>query len=1052
MQQPVSQRLRVLIAVSDAEEDKFLAKQLGQHLQPLSNDGLLTYWSSDQIAPGKNRAQEIKEQCRWADLFLLLLSVDFIVSSDCQNITDLALEREREEGEGKAQIFSIKLRDVHLEWAEFQQRRMLPRNQVSITRWPDRDQAWVEIVDQIRTLCPPISLPLARNPYKGLHAFQPGDAADFFGREATIENLYARLQLFARSQTRLLTVDGPSGVGKSSVVLAGLLPRLGQEFLDRKERWVVLPSIRLNNNPLQALVASFATSLPNTEGAEIYSSLQARSMPNDILHTYAALIAKPLPSEAKVVLVIDQFEDLFQHLQQSTIDQFEDLFQYLQQSIQEDDWSYVLLLLLEAVQTPGGRLCVICTLRTDFIDHLLGFPQLAKIVFEHRYTVLPMPLTEMRRAIEEPAFHVNVQFDKYLVERILQELQGQANALPMLQFALAQIFTASEGRRITQKAYDEIGGVGQAIGKHAEETYKNLASEQHRKWVRWIFLRLVNVSISGQEIKTRKQVLQSDLVGSAKLEEKPIVQQSIDAFVDAHLLTRSLVENIAPATFVAAPTLVIEVSHEAVLQEWPSLKEWLCDKYDDLHMLQNLNITIREWERQHKASAGLYRGQVLKKAEAWQKHMPVMQQEQEFLRASRQKENAGILRNIMLWSLAFIVVMATIGRIWWGATHPFVPDPTRVTNTQDSGAGSLRWCLANAPTGSTIMMDAGVKGTIILKSTLTINKRLTIKGPGENVLMLRGTGTGTTIDIVQHVEGDISIFGIGFTQGGSKKAAISPIAIDVEGFSTLYLNHVHISHTDGTGIENSGTVTIENSSIDFNTSHDIGGILNTSTGIMTIRNSTIANNSSSSFGTGGIANVGTLTIANSTIAANSARDVGGIANSGTLTITNSTLTNNTSIGVAGISTTLGGKTTIVFCTFVENRGKGIAMNLPNIAEGKTTMTSMQNTLLVSSPIVLQDPSSVLQSKGYNLVDATNAHFFRQIGDRVVQDPFDLFENGALLEQNGGGTPTIKLRVGSEAYNVIPIQACHIQNIRSDQRDQPRPGKGKARCDIGAYEA
>ena len=450
---------------------------------------------------------------------------------------------------------------------------------------------------------------------------------------------------------------------------------------------------------------------------------------------------------------------------------------------------------------------------------------------------------------------------------------------------------------------------------------------------------------------------------------------------------------------------------------------------------------------------------VLKKAEVWQKRMPAMLQEREFLRASRQQENAVILRNILLGSLVFIVVVAAISGIGWWSTHPFVPDPTRVTNIQDSGAGSLRWCLVNAPAGSTITMDATVKGTIVLKSTLTINKRLTIKGPGENVLTLQSPSTGITLDIAPVVRGDISIFDVGFTGSGSKRAVISPIAINVEDFSTLYLNHVHISHTDGMGIKNVGTVIVENSNIDSNiSSSDVSGILNVLGGTMTIRNSTIANNSSSS-GTGGIANVGTLTIANSTIADNAAPDVGGIANVGTLTIANSTITNNTSVGVAGVSTTLGGKTTIVFCTFVENRGKGIAMSVPDIIERKTTVTSIQNTLLISSPIVLQDPSSVLQSKGYNLVDATNAHFFHQIGDRVIQDPFDLFENGALLEQNGGGTQTIKLLTDFEAYNVIPVQACHIQaiynaqmNIYSDQRGQPRPGKGRTRCDVGAYEA
>lgn len=1039
-------KFKIFVAVSNADDDKFFKEELVRHLEPLSNDGLLTSWSPDQIAAGQESAQEIKKQCQQADLFLLLLSVDFLVSSNCRFITDLALEREREEGEEKVRIFVIKLRDVLLEGHVLQQRRALPHNQTAINRWSDRDQAWVEIVDQIRAFLPSISLLPARNPYKGLHAFQPEDAGDFFGRETMIEELHTKVKQFARSQTRLLAVIGSSGVGKSSVVLAGLLPRLGQEFLDGKERWVVLPYIRLGNDPLQALTTSFAVSLTNIERQEMYSDLKARSKPNDILHTYASLIAQSLPAEAKVVLVIDQFEVLLQHLPQA---------------IQDDDWSYFLSIILEAIQVSGGRLFVICTLRADFLNHLLRFPHLAKMVFEHRCSVLPMPLTEMRKAIEEPALHVHVQFDEHLVDKILLEVQGQANALPMLQFALAQIFAASKGRRMTQKAYDAIGGVGKAIGQHAEGTYHNLPSEQHRAWVQWIFLRLVNIGVSEQEIKTRKQMVQSDLVdlvGPAHLSEKPIVRQSIDAFVDAHLLTRSEVVKSATTPFGAASTPAIEVSHEAVLQEWPSLGEWIRDHYRDLRLQQKLDDAMREWERQNKTSAGLYSGQLLKDAEAWQKRMPAMKREREFLRVSRQQETALLLRRVLWWFLAFVIVVASTSAVWWSSTHPFVPDSTRVTNTQDSGVGSLRWCLANAPAGSTITVDARVKGTIMLNSILTINKQLTIQGPGENVLTLRGPQTGIALDVAPVVRRVISIFDISFTQGGSVKGVISSIAIDVEPLSTLYLNHVNISHNDGMGIKNEGSVIVENSIISSNTSSsDIGGIQNASGGTMIISNSTVANNSASS-GTGGIANVGTMTIENSTIAENSSPDIGGIASAGTLTIVNSTLTNNISAGIAGISTTLGGKTTLVFCTLVENRGKGIAMSIPDVVDEKTTTTIIQNTILVSTPIVIQDPGSVFQSKGYNLVDATNAHFFQQIGDRVIQDPFDLFENGALLGQNGGGTQTIKLRTGSEADNVIPVQACHIQNIYNmqtniyrDQRGQPRPGGGKTQCDIGAYE-
>src|SRR5579859_4659805 len=221
MQQSMPTPLSLVIAV--AKEDKRFAEELKNHLQPLSKAGQLTCWFPDQIPPGLDRTETIKQQCQQANLFLMLLSADFLSSPDYETFTEQALKRE---SEGLARIFPIMLRDVGL-GSTFQDRELLPRNQKPINRWLHTDDAWLEIIEQINTLiasqseCP--SAP--RNPYKGLRSFQLEDTNDFFGRTHLIEGLHTELKnVLTSDQPRLLAVIGPSGVGKSSVVLAGLLP------------------------------------------------------------------------------------------------------------------------------------------------------------------------------------------------------------------------------------------------------------------------------------------------------------------------------------------------------------------------------------------------------------------------------------------------------------------------------------------------------------------------------------------------------------------------------------------------------------------------------------------------------------------------------------------------------------------------------------------------------------------------------------------------------------------------------------------------------------
>ncbi len=315
----------------------------------------------------------------------------------------------------------------------------------------------------------PIRMPLEepRNPYKGLRAFTRDDALDFFGRDGLIEDLAETIEGFLTAEkpsvpaSRLLTVIGPSGSGKSSVVMAGLLPGLRRGALPGSQEWVYLDPIVPGKRPLEALTLALAPHLPERSLQSIRHDLEDDSARG--LHLLATQLLKR--AGCKVVLMIDQFEELFtQALSQQERQRFIDL-------------------LVTAVTEPGGPLIALLTLRADFYDRPMHYAQLSQLIEVHQKSVLPMNPHELRAVIEQPAALPDVQllFEGNLVGDLLFEAEGQAGTLPLLEFTLDQLFQLRDGHWLTRQAYQQIGGVKGALAKHAESTYESLPSEEHRR-------------------------------------------------------------------------------------------------------------------------------------------------------------------------------------------------------------------------------------------------------------------------------------------------------------------------------------------------------------------------------------------------------------------------------------------------------------------------------------------------------------------------------------------------------------------------------------------
>jgi hypothetical protein len=370
-----------------------------------------------------------------------------------------------------------------------------------------------------------------------------------------------------------------------------------------------------------------------------------------------------------------------------------------------------------------------------------------------------------------------------------------------------------------------------------------------------------------------------------------MAQQVTAAFLAARLLT----------TDERTGTPTIEVSHEALIREWPRLADWLHAAREDIHLQQTLSKDVTEWEQHGKPKERLYRGSQLKEAQAWARRNTSSSSEARFLQlsAAHQRRTRVGLAAILLLLLLFVGLLVQ-PFVLLIAEMRFALAPTIVTSLSDTGPGSLRQAIALAPSGSTITFEASARGTLVLANALDITKSLTIHGPGAQVLSISGGNNIYRVNV--HAGASVTISGLTF-QNSTESSIFN------EGTLTL-INSV-VSHNRsisgvGGGIDNHrGRLRLINSVVSHNTASGLyssgGGIFNDE-GTLMLMNSVITNNQSSGdlpgADGGGIYNSGTLTLTNSTVSGNTtstksnAGRGGGIANIGTLTLTNSTVSGN----------------------------------------------------------------------------------------------------------------------------------------------------------------
>lgn len=489
------------------------------------------------------------------------------------------------------------------------------------------------------------------NPFKGLRPFGEDDAAVFFGRERLVSEVIRRID----GGQRLVALVGISGSGKSSVVGAGVLPAIRKGAIEGSERWLVA-QMTPGSRPMLELEAALLRSAFDPP-----DSLSEQLATPEVGLLRAAL--RLLPSGSRLLLVIDQFEELF-----ALVDNEAERLEFL-------------ALLGPALDDAHGRIVVILTLRADFYDRPLMYPAFAQRLGDGIVNVAALTPDELESAVNGPLQEARVAIEPALLAALLADVIGRPGALPLFQYTLTMLFDRRQDGVVTLDAYRALGGLHGALARRAEDLWTQLTDDETSA-ARQLFLRLV--TITGDREWSRRRVSASELTS---LRQNLIAMQRVIEAFGAH---RLLAFDRDPLT--GSPT--VEVAHEALLTAWPRLHGWIDDAHDDVVRHTALVAAMSEWQLAGCSAGYLLAGQRLADYEAWvdRTTLDLSEQELDFVersiavrddadrgeaeRASREMALAKRVRRRSLSLLAVVVLVAVGSTTAWALTRS--PDVQRI--------------------------------------------------------------------------------------------------------------------------------------------------------------------------------------------------------------------------------------------------------------------------------------------------------------------------------------------------------------------------------------
>jgi len=468
--------------------------------------------------------------------------------------------------------------------------------------WVQFDRTLDEDEPQFRLVCgirgvppgprPGVPIVTGECPYRGLQIFDVAYAELFFGREKLTLDLVEMLRDQITSPgPRLLAVVGPSGSGKSSVVRAGLTPVLERGALEGSAMWHRL-IFKPGQDPFENLGIELAK-LPGGAGllADTRSFLGIDRFGRDharSLHTAAKLALRDDPPSARLLVVADQFEEVFTLCKS------------------EEDRRALIDNLLEAAMIPDGPVVLVLAIRADFLGKCAGYRRLADEISGRQKLIGKMEEDELRWAIEKPAVRAGGEIDPGLVELLLRDVGSDPGTLPLLEFALTQLWAQKTGRRMTVADYEAIGGLKGALKQRADTILADLRKRGQEDICRRIFLDLIEPGEGTEDTRRR--------VAYGQLAAPPQWSEVVETLVRERLVTADNPDDLKEGS--------IEIVHEALIQKWTTLQDWINADRKSMVIRTDLEAAANKWIKNSQHPDFLLAGLLLANAQDWAKTHP----------------------------------------------------------------------------------------------------------------------------------------------------------------------------------------------------------------------------------------------------------------------------------------------------------------------------------------------------------------------------------------------------------------------------------------------
>lgn len=409
-------------------------------------------------------------------------------------------------------------------------------------------------------------------PYPGLRPFTPEENPIFFGCDDQVGDLLDKL-----NDHRFIAVVGPSGCGKSSLVKAGLIPGIEMGFLDQRIKAWRIAVMRPGVEPMKNLCDALCQ--PDVFNIDANENIHKRPLMLATLTRGPSCLVQvckenKMPPNTALLVVVDQFEEIFRFRKEFSIDQAE---------------AFVNMMIHSARQTDLP-IYVIFTMRSDFLGDCALFLDLPQIMNDSQYLTPRLNRDQLKTAIEGPAHFFGAKVCPKLVNVLLNDMGNDMDQLPVLQHALMRMWVIAQDKGLDElnlDLYEKIGTLRHALSNHADSVFNKNLSIQQQKIAEVLFKALCQVSSNRQD--TRRPVSIADVARIARVDAQAVIHV-VNQFraPDKSFITPPIEINLQPDD-------VIDISHESLIRLWQRLKDWVKEESRWAEIYQLLeNAAIRK--------------------------------------------------------------------------------------------------------------------------------------------------------------------------------------------------------------------------------------------------------------------------------------------------------------------------------------------------------------------------------------------------------------------------------------------------------------------------